>query len=104
MRGSTMKTKTKLLLLLGIISVIFAISFNRIIAPMTSKFRKTVISSAQKKNLAQTVTLEGVVEPIDKQIIEINSTSKVLDIFVEEGQEIKKGGLLLKFDTLEDQH
>lgn len=99
-----MKIKYKLLLLLGIVILISVISIANIFASVPSKVRKTVISSAQKKNLTQTVTVEGVVEPVKMQVIDISPTQKVLEVFVNEGQDVKKGDLILKLDISEDQH
>ncbi|HYF83461.1 MAG TPA: HlyD family efflux transporter periplasmic adaptor subunit [Clostridia bacterium] len=99
-----MKVKKKLGLLLGIILLISIISITTIIAAVPSKHRKIVISTAHKKNLVQTVTVEGVVEPNKKQIINLDSNQKVLEVFAAVGQEIKKGDLVLKLDSSDNQY
>ncbi|MHB1392994.1 MAG: efflux RND transporter periplasmic adaptor subunit [Clostridia bacterium] len=99
-----MRIKHKVGLLLGIILLISIIGITTFIAAVPSKHRKIVISSAHKKNLAQTVTVEGVVEPNKKQVINLDSTQKVLEVFASEGQEIKKGDLVLKLDSSDNQH
>lgn len=99
-----MKIKSKLFLLLGIIIVLIVVSIANITASVPSKYRKITVSSAQKKNLTQTVTVEGVVVPNKKQVIDLNSNQKVLEVYVNVGQEIKKGDLILKVDNSEDQH
>ena len=99
-----MKVKQKLGLLLGIILLISIISITTIIAAVPSKHRKIVISTAHKKNLVQTVTVEGVVEPNKKQIINLDSAQKVLEVFATVGQEIKKGELVLKLDSSDNQY
>ncbi len=99
-----MRIKHKVGLLLGIILLISIISITIFIAAVPSKHRKIVISSAHKKNLAQTVTVEGVVEPNKKQVINLDSTQKVLEVFASVGQEIKKGDLVLKLDSSDNQY
>jgi HlyD family secretion protein len=103
-RSGSMKNKQKVGLLLGIILLISIISISTIIAAVPAKHRKIVISTAHKKNLAQTITVEGVVEPNKKQIIDLDSTQKVLEVFASEGQEIKKGDLILRLDSSDNKY
>lgn len=99
-----MKTRYKLFLILGIIIIISFVSIANIISFVPYKYRKIAISTAQMKNLTQSFTVEGVVAPSKKQVIDINPPNKVLEVYVDEGQEIKKGDLILKLDSSEDQH
>ncbi len=99
-----MKSKQKVGLLLGVILLISIISIASFIAAVPSKHRKIVISTAHKKNLAQAVTVEGVVEPNKKQVINLDTTQKVLEVFAGAGQEIKKGELVLKLDSSDNQY
>lgn len=99
-----MKIKHKVSLLLGIILLISIIGITTIIAAVPSKHRKIVISTAHRKNLAQTVTVEGIVEPNKKQVINLDTTQKVLEVFAAAGQEVKKGDLILKLDSSDNQY
>lgn len=99
-----MKMKYKLGLMLGIILLIFIISITTIIASLPSKHRKIEISTAQKKNLTQTLTVEGVVEPNKKQVIKLDTNQKALEVLANEGQEVKKGDLILKLDSSDNQY
>ncbi len=99
-----MKVKHKLGLLLGIVLVISVISVVTIVASAPAKHRKISIGTAKKKKLVQTVTVDGVVEPNRKQVIELNTTQKVLEVIAEEGQEVKKGDLILKLDSSDNQY
>lgn len=99
-----MKIKHKVGLLLGIILLISIIGIATIIAAVPPKDRKIEISTAHKKNLTQTVTVEGVVEPNKKQVINLDTSQKVIDVFAKEGQEIKKGDLILKLDSSDNQY
>lgn len=99
-----MKTKYKLGLLLGIILFIFIIGMTAIIASLPSKHRKIKISTVQRKNLTQTLTVEGVVEPNKKQVINLDTNRNVLEVLAYEGQEVKKGDLILKLDSSDNQY
>lgn len=99
-----MKIKHKVGLLLGIILLISIIGITTIIAAVPAKHRKIVISTAHKKNLVQTVTVEGVVEPNRKQVIELDPAQKVLEVLAAEGQEVKKGDLVLRLDSSDSQY
>lgn len=99
-----MKMKHKLGLLLGIVLLISIISIVVIVASVPSKHRKIAISTAKLKKLAQTVTVDGVVEPNKKQVIKLDTTQKVLEVLAAEGQEVKKGDLILKLDSSDNQY
>lgn len=99
-----MKITRKVGLLLGIVLLISILSIATIVATVPSKHRKVIISTAQKKNLAQTVNVDGVVEPNKKQVINLDTTQKVLEVFTVEGQEVESGDLILKLDSSDNQY
>lgn len=99
-----MKIKRKLGLLLGIVLLIIMIGTAAYIASVPSRYRKIEISTAQRKNLAQSISEEGVVEPVRKQVIDIDTTHKVSEVLVQEGQDVKKGDLILKFSNSDNQY
>lgn len=99
-----MKTKHKLGLALAAVLLISVVSISMIAAATPPKHRKIAIKTARSNRLAQTITVEGVVEPNRKQIIELYTTQKVLEVLATEGQEVKKGDLLLKLDNSDNQY
>lgn len=99
-----MNIKKKLGLLLGIILLIFIIGITTIIAAIPNKHRKVVISTAQRKNLTQVLNVEGIVEPNNKQVISLDSSQKVLEVIAAEGKDVKKGDLILKLDSSDNQY
>lgn len=103
-RRSTVNIKHKFVLLLGIVIMITVIGISTIIAAIPSEHRKIVIKSARQKNLVQRVVAEGVIEPNKKQVIKLDSSQKVLEVLTSLGQEVKKGDLLLKLDSSDNQY
>lgn len=99
-----MKMKHKLALMLGIILLIVVIGITTFLASVPSKYRKIEISSAQRKNLAQSISEEGVVEPERKQVIDIDTSQKVLEVLASEGQVVKKGDLILKLSNSDNEY
>lgn len=55
--------------------------------------------STTKKNLVQSISITGTIKANDFEEIILPSTQKVINVLVEEGQEVKKGQLLVKLDT-----
>ncbi|HWQ30048.1 MAG TPA: hypothetical protein VN549_03570, partial [Negativicutes bacterium] len=99
-----MKIKHKLGLLLGILLLIIITGVAIYTASVPSRYRKIEISTAQRKNLAQSVSEEGVVEPGKKQIIEIDPSRKIEEVLVKEGQDVKKGELVLRYANSDEQY
>lgn len=64
-----------------------------------SKVNLVSVSKVEKKTLIQSVSITGVIEPINKSEIALNSSQKVEDVMVKEGQTVKKGDKLIKLDT-----
>jgi len=91
-----MKIKHKLVLLLGIMLFIIASGIVFYMASVPSRYRKIEIGTAYRKNLTQSITEDGVVEPVRKQVIGIDKNREILEVLVEEGQYVKKGDLLLR--------
>jgi len=99
-----MKIKYKLGLLLGIIILICIIGIMTIIAAVPSKYRKIEISTAIRKNLTQRINAEGLVEPNKQQVINLDPAQKVLEVLAAEGQNVKKGDLILRLDSSDNQY
>jgi multidrug efflux pump subunit AcrA (membrane-fusion protein) len=99
-----MKSRHKVFIIIGIIILVTGISVSTIIAAPASKERKIKIGAAYLKNFAQVLALEGTVEPNRKQIIDLDTAQKVVEVFVGEGQDVKKGDQIVKLDSSDNQH
>lgn len=64
-----------------------------------SKVNLVNVSKAEKKTIAQSVSITGIVEPINKSQILLNSSQKVKKVMIKEGQTVKKGDELVLLDT-----
>lgn len=91
-----MNIRRKLAVLLGIMLVIIVVGTVFYTASVPSRYRKIEIGTAYRKNLTQSITEEGVVEPLRKQVIAIDKDREILEVLVAEGQTVKKGDLLLR--------
>lgn len=56
------------------------------------------LAKLEKKTLTQSISVTGIVEPINKSEIGLNPGQKVKEVLVKEGQGIKKGEVLVKYD------
>jgi len=91
-----MNIRRKLTVLLGIMLAIIIVGTVFYTASLPSRYRKIEIGTAYRKNLTQSITEEGVVEPFRKQVIAIDKDREILEVLVTEGQPVKKGDLLLR--------
>jgi multidrug efflux pump subunit AcrA (membrane-fusion protein) len=99
-----MRIKQKLAVFLGVILTITIAGTAIYVASVPSKYRKIEISTAHRKNLTQSISEEGVVEPVKKQVIDIQDAQDVLEVLVEEGQAVKKGDLVLRLSNSEEEN
>ncbi|QCX33442.1 HlyD family efflux transporter periplasmic adaptor subunit [Caloramator sp. E03] len=83
-----------LVLILFAASVLFAVKSSN-----KTKTTSVTLSSISKKDLIQSISLTGNIEPKDKQEITLSNAQKVSEIYVTEGKEVKKGDALIKYDT-----
>ncbi|MGB7604515.1 MAG: efflux RND transporter periplasmic adaptor subunit [Lutisporaceae bacterium] len=93
-----MKTKYKVIIAIAVVLILTGISIFSIAAEKLPQYRKIVVASAMKRNIAQTLNLQGYIEPNSKQEITLNINQKVEEVYVQEGQTVKVGDLLLKLD------
>lgn len=93
-----MKTKYKVIISAAVILILTAASVFSIVAEKLPQFRKIVVTSAARRTMGQTINIQGYIEPFAKQEINLDSTQKVAEVYVQEGQDVKAGDLLLKLD------
>ncbi|MDF2531873.1 MAG: HlyD family efflux transporter periplasmic adaptor subunit, partial [Clostridia bacterium] len=93
-----MKTKHKVIISGAVILVLTAASVFSIVAEKLPQYRKIVVTSAGRRTMGQTINIQGYIEPFTKQEINLDSTQKVDEVYVQEGQDVKAGELLFKLD------
>lgn len=94
-----MNFKSKKTWIIIILILISAAVFAAIKIPQKKKAVKVAAATAAEKNLSQTVSAAGNISPINKDEKSISSAQKVDIVYVKEGDMVKKGDNLLKFDT-----
>ncbi|MGE5631250.1 MAG: efflux RND transporter periplasmic adaptor subunit [Caulobacteraceae bacterium] len=94
-----MKDKKKLIIIASIIIVVVIIGAVRIVTASQDKFKEVDIGKAETKKLSQTISVTGNIEANNKEEITLPTTQKVLDIYANEGRDIKEGDPILKVDT-----
>ncbi len=91
-------TKKKIIVfsIIGVIAVVGIISAINASKP---KLTEVAVKEVALKDLSQTISVTGNIEANNSEQVALLSTVKVLDVFVEEGQDIKKGTSILKLDA-----
>jgi len=64
-----------------------------------SKGQAVSIYDVLRKDLVQSISVTGTIEANKSEITLLNTSQKVIEVFVEEGQKVKKGDPLVKLDT-----
>lgn len=100
-----MKLKLKVnkkIIILGILILVIlgAVTYSHARA-QKAKIKAVTTVKVSKKNLIQTVSDKGNVEANYRNDITLNPAQKVKKVLVSEGQQVKKGDILIKLDTLE---
>ncbi|MCF6093059.1 HlyD family efflux transporter periplasmic adaptor subunit [Microaerobacter geothermalis] len=91
-----MKKKLKRIIWGFVLVVITAIVIFKLLQPL-----KAEMIEVEPRTISQSFTEEGVVVPILERELYSLLGGKVIDLAVEEGQDVKKGDLLLQLDTEE---
>lgn len=95
------KNKKKIAILVVIILVLVGgISYSRV-KGQKAKIKGVSTAKVTKKNLIQTASDKGSIEANYRNDITLNPSQKVKKVMVSEGQQVKKGDILVKLDTLE---
>ncbi|HWR62559.1 MAG TPA: efflux RND transporter periplasmic adaptor subunit [Clostridia bacterium] len=94
-----MKNRKKLIIIAAIVLVVIIIAAVRIITSTQGKVKEVDISTAETKNLSQKISVTGNIEAAGKEEISLSTQQKVLEVYVQEGQEVKAGTSLLKTDS-----
>jgi len=78
---------------LGGIGIAYTLKNNR------DKVKEVIIEKASRKTISETTTAVGNIEANYRNNIALNSSQKVLEVYVKEGQLVKKGDVLLVLDS-----
>lgn len=93
-----MKTKHKVFIVSAIAMALVAASIFNIAAEKLPQYRKIIVTRAARTTMGQTLNLKGYIEANAKQEINLSTSQKVSEVYIQEGQEVKAGDTLLKLD------
>ena len=93
-----MKTKYKVIISGVIILIIGMASVFSIVAEKLPQYRKIVVTKVGRITMGQAINIQGYIEPNNKQEINLDSTQKIDEVFVREGQDVYAGELLFTLD------
>jgi len=99
-----MKDKKKLIIIAAIVLVVVVLGAVRIITSGKDKVKEVDIGKVETKNLSQVISVTGSIEAAGKEEIALPTQQKVLDIFVEEGQDVKAGDTILRMDSTDSEY
>ena len=66
-----------------------------------AKIPEVTLTTASKSQLTKSVTITGDIEARSRSVISLSPASKVVDVLVQEGQNVRKGDILAVLDTSE---
>ena len=94
-----MKKKKKIAIIVLIIVIIAGLLAFKTFFAAKNNIKAVNSVDVMKKNLVQSISVTGNIKANEWEEIMLPSTQKVQNVLVEEGQEVKKGQLLVKLDT-----
>ena len=92
------KGKKKIIIIIAAVLVVAAIGVT-VMNTANAKVKQVETKNALNKTLAETITLTGYLEPVNKEEITLSYTQKVKKIYAVEGQTVRKGDLILELDA-----
>ncbi|MHB1391659.1 MAG: efflux RND transporter periplasmic adaptor subunit [Clostridia bacterium] len=99
-----MRKKRKFMIIIFIILTILVISVVRVVTASQDKYTEVDIGTVESKIILQTILVAGNIEANNKEEIALPTEQKILEIYSEEGQEVKEGDAILKIDTTDFEH
>lgn len=96
-----MKKRKKLVIIIAVILILASLFIARTFLSAKNTVKTVNTANAVKTTLTQSISVTGNIKAGEWEEILLPSTQKVTKVFVQEGQEVIKGQLLVKLDTYE---
>ncbi|SKA76571.1 Multidrug efflux pump subunit AcrA (membrane-fusion protein) [Caloramator quimbayensis] len=93
-----MKKSKKIIAWLLTIFIVVLV-FAGLISSKKNKIPSLSLSKVSSKDIQRVISLTGNLSSVSQQTINLNSAQKVAAVYVSEGDTVKKGDVILKFDT-----
>lgn len=94
-----MKKRKKLIIVIVIVILIISVAGIKYAGAMKEKTKTVKVETIAANNLVKSISVSGVIEPNDSQEIFLSPAQKVLQVYKDEGQVVKKEDKLIKLDT-----
>ncbi|HYF84147.1 MAG TPA: HlyD family efflux transporter periplasmic adaptor subunit [Clostridia bacterium] len=99
-----MKDRKKLIIIASIVLIVVVLGAVRIITSGKDKVKEVDIGKIETKNLSQTISVTGNIEAAGKEEISLPTQQKVLEIYVQEGADVKAGDAVLRVDSTDSEY
>ncbi|HYE09952.1 MAG TPA: HlyD family efflux transporter periplasmic adaptor subunit [Patescibacteria group bacterium] len=99
-----MKDRKKLIIIASIVLIVVVLGAVRIISSGKDKIKEVDIGKVETRNLSQTISVTGNIEASGKEEISLPTQQKVLEIFVQEGNDVKAGDAILRIDSTDNEY
>ena len=99
-----MKDRKKLIIIASIVLIVVVLGAVRIITSGKDKVKEVDIGKIETKNLSQTISVTGNIDAAGKEEISLPTQQKVLEIYVQEGADVKAGDAVLRVDSTDSEY
>ncbi|MHC1720673.1 MAG: efflux RND transporter periplasmic adaptor subunit [Clostridiaceae bacterium] len=104
LKKTIFKSKKSKMISLGILGAIILLAAYAIISAQNANIKEVTMAEVTKGDLTQYVTITGNIEAKSRNEISLSPATKVVAVYVKEGQAVKKGDLLAKLDDRDYQN
>lgn len=98
---SSIRLNKKVIIISVIVLAVVGIGFSSYSKAQKAKVKQVTMSKVSKKKVVQSVSATGNVEAKNRNDIALNPAQKVVKVLVSEGQQVKKGDVLVELDVSE---
>lgn len=95
----SIKVKKKVIIISLIAVSVVGIGISSYVKAKKAKVKQVTMAKVSKKNITKTVSATGSIEAKFRSDIALNPAQKVVKVLVAEGQQVKKGDILIQLDA-----
>jgi HlyD family secretion protein len=99
-----MKDRKKLIIIASIVLIVVVLGAVRIITSGKDKVKEVDIGKVETKNLSLTISVTGNIEAANKEEISLPTQQKVIEMYVQEGADVKAGDAVLRTDSADNEY
>lgn len=103
MKGKSIKINKKIVIISLIAVAVIGMGTSSYVKAQKAKVKQVTMAKISKKTITKTVSATGNIESIYRNDISLNPAQKVVKVSVTEGQQVKKGDILIQLDAADYQ-